>query len=119
MVAQLRASYGWHVGEPAWELFIERLIRESAEFAQMWASGDVAAPGQRIKVIQHASVGRIRLTSTSLAVEAMPEHRIVVYTPADEESRELTESLRDVDDPLIGCPRHARPLSALAAERTG
>lgn len=117
MVAQLRASYGRHVGEPAWESFVGRLVRESAEFAQMWASGDVAAPGQRIKVIQHASVGRIRLTSTSLAVQAMPEHRIVVYTPADEESRELTARLRELDDPLVGCPRHARPLSALAAEQ--
>lgn len=117
LVAQLRASYGRHVGEPAWESFVERLVRKSPRFARMWANGDVAAPRQRIKVIRHASVGSIRVTSTSLGVQSMPEHRIVVYTPADEESRELTARLRELDDPLVGCPRHARPLSVLAAEQ--
>lgn len=117
MVAQLRASYGRHVGEPAWESFIERMIRESAEFAQMWASGDVAPPGQRIKLIQHASVGHIRLTSVSLAIDSMPEHRIVVYTPIDEESRQRIEQLRGMDDPLVGCLVHAQRLSQIAAER--
>jgi transcriptional regulator with XRE-family HTH domain len=117
MVAQLRASYGRHVGEPAWESFIERMIRESAEFAQMWASGDVAPAGQRMKLIQHASVGHIRLTSVSLAIDGIPEHRIVVYTPIDEESRRRIEQLRGMDDPLVGCPVHARRLSQIAAER--
>ncbi|WP_431949288.1 helix-turn-helix transcriptional regulator [Actinacidiphila sp. bgisy167] len=117
LVAQLRASYGRHVGEPAWESFVERLARRSPRFARMWASGDVAAPQQRIKVIRHASVGSIRVTSTSLGIESMPEHRIVVYTPADDQSRELTARLRELDDPLVGCPRHARPLSVLAADQ--
>ncbi|MDX3077427.1 helix-turn-helix transcriptional regulator [Streptomyces sp. MI02-7b] len=117
MVAQLRGAYGRHVGEPVWESFIEQMVRWSAEFARMWASGDVAPPGQRIKTIQHASVGIVRLASTSLAVDAAPEHRIVVYTPVDEESRVRMARLRELPDPLVGCPEHARPLSQLAGER--
>ncbi|WP_127359427.1 helix-turn-helix transcriptional regulator [Actinacidiphila soli] len=116
MVAQLRGAYGRHVGEPAWESFIERLIRESAEFAQMWASGDVAPAGPRIKLVQHASVGIIHLTSVSLAIDGMPEHRIVVYTPNDEDSRARIEQLRGMNDPLLGCPVHARRLSEISAE---
>jgi transcriptional regulator with XRE-family HTH domain len=117
MVAQLRAAYGQHVGEPEWELFIQRMIRESAEFAQMWASGDVAPPGQRIKVVRHASVGRIRLLTQSLSIDGCPEHRIVVYQPSDEESRRLLEKLWAIDDPLVGCETHARPLSEYLAQR--
>lgn len=116
MVAQLRGSYGRHVGEPVWESFIERMIRESPEFDRMWASGDVAPAGRRMKLIQHASVGHIRLTSVSLAIDGMPEHRIVVYTPIDEESRLRVARLRGMDDPLLGCPVHARPLSQIARE---
>jgi hypothetical protein len=79
MVAQLRAGYGRHMGEPAWESFIERMVRASAEFAQMWASGDVAPPGQRVKVLRHASVGVVRLSTVSLSIDGMPEHRILVH----------------------------------------
>lgn len=111
LVAQLRAAYGRHVGEPAWESLIGRLSRTSADFARLWEAGDVSPPGNRMKVIRHASVGEIRLVSTSLAVGGVPETRIVVYTPADEESRELTAVLRGIHDPLTGCPEHLRPAS--------
>ncbi|MFJ4982889.1 helix-turn-helix transcriptional regulator [Streptomyces sp. NPDC088732] len=117
MVAQLRGGYGRHVGEPVWETFIRRMTDSSPEFARMWASGDVAPPGPRVKVIQHASVGVVRLASTSLSVDSAPEHRIVAYTPADEESRARMARLRELPDPLIGCPLHARPLSELVLER--
>ncbi|MFF0625263.1 hypothetical protein [Streptomyces sp. NPDC004296] len=111
LVAQLRGAYGRHVGEPSWESLIARLSRASAEFARLWAAGDVAPHGNRTKVLQHASVGEIRLVSTSLEVGGVPETRIVVYTPADEESRRLTEVLRTLHDPLTGCPEHLRPAS--------
>jgi transcriptional regulator with XRE-family HTH domain len=117
MVAQLRGSYGRHVGEPEWESFIARLLRDHPEFARMWASGDVAPPGRRVKVFHHASVGRLHLISTSLGIDGLPEHRIVVYTPADDETRAHLATLRTVTDPLIGCPKHVRPLSEIVAER--
>lgn len=42
MVAQLRAAYGHHVGDPAWTGFIRRIEAASPEFAAMWATQDVA-----------------------------------------------------------------------------
>ncbi|MFI9104245.1 helix-turn-helix transcriptional regulator [Streptomyces fildesensis] len=117
MVGQLRAAYGRHVGEPGWETFIARLIHESPEFAQMWARGDVASPGSRLKVFRHASVGLINLTSVSLAIDGMAEHRIVVYTPADDASRAQIERLRIMEEPMIGCPAHRRKVSEIVAER--
>ncbi|MCQ4043534.1 helix-turn-helix transcriptional regulator [Streptantibioticus rubrisoli] len=117
MVAQLRSAYGRHLGEPAWEHFIDRLIRASADFAQLWASGDVAPPGRRTKIVDYPGVGELRLVSTSLAIDGMPEHRIVVYTPENEATRARLAQLRALGDPVIGCPLHGRPLSELREER--
>jgi transcriptional regulator with XRE-family HTH domain len=111
IVATFRGSYGPHVGEPAWENFIRDLSAESEEFCRMWASGDVAPAGARIKVIQHASVGQLECVTTSLAVNGIPETRIVVYTPHGEDSQRMLDTLLTLDDPLVGCPVHARPLS--------
>jgi transcriptional regulator with XRE-family HTH domain len=94
MVATLRGTYGYHVGEPAWETFIQRLIQASEEFAAMWESGDVAPPGPRPKTFRHPDVGEVRLRSVSLTVNGMPEARMVVYTPDDEVSHERVEALR-------------------------
>ncbi|MFI8851941.1 helix-turn-helix transcriptional regulator [Streptomyces sp. 891-h] len=116
MVATLRGTYGRHVGERPWEEFISRMCEASAEFAGLWRSGDVAPPGARIKLVQHASVGRLRLSSTSLQISGAPETRIVAYVPHDDETEKRLARLRKVEDPLIGCPEHAQPLS-LVQER--
>ncbi|MFJ2953931.1 helix-turn-helix transcriptional regulator [Streptomyces sp. NPDC087270] len=119
MVAQLRRSYARHIGESAWEDFVALLIKESATFAQLWASGNVAAPGRRVKVFRHAEVGIINLTSLSLSIDGMAEHRIVVYTPVEEEDRLQIERLRAIGDPIVGCERHGRRLSAALADSVG
>ncbi|MEU5216015.1 helix-turn-helix transcriptional regulator [Streptomyces sp. NPDC020807] len=93
MVAQLRGSYGRHVGEPAWEAFVRRLAEASPEFARLWRSGDVVPPGTRVKTFRHQAVGELRMTSVSLSVNGMPECRIVTYTPNDEESRQAIRRL--------------------------
>jgi transcriptional regulator with XRE-family HTH domain len=93
MVATLRAAYGLHAGEPFWEDFIRRLSAASPLFARLWQSGDVAQPGRRVKTFRHAEVGELRMTSVSLSVDGMPECRIVVYTPDDEETVRRTALL--------------------------
>lgn len=87
MVATLRASFGLHLGEPAWTGFIQRLSAASPEFAKLWTRHEVASPGSRSKHFLHPEAGLLRLRSTSLAVADMPEARIVVYTPIDDETR--------------------------------
>lgn len=94
MVATLRASYGLHAGEPGWEDFIRRLSQASPLFTRLWESGDVAEPGRRVKVFRHEAVGELRMTSTSLSINGMPECRIVVYTPNDEETERRAAMLR-------------------------
>ena len=68
----------------------------------MWARHDVARPGVRIKQFLDPRAGLLRMQSTSLAVTEMPETRIVVYTPADDETRERLPLTRTADRVMMG-----------------
>jgi len=108
MVATFRAAFGRHLGEPAWTGFVRRLSDASAEFARMWAAHDVAGPGTRMKIFQNVADARLHTVSTSLAVSAAPECRLVVYTPVGAADRELLERLA-TRPPVTArrCPLHA------------
>ena len=93
MVAQLRAAYGRHVGDPAWTSFIRRMEAASPEFAAMWATQDVAQPVSHAKVFRHPLYPRLAVTSTSFAVQAAPGTRMVVYVPADDATRQAMEQM--------------------------
>ena len=93
LVAQLRGSYGRHVGDPAWTHFVRRLEALSPAFAAAWAAHDVAQPARYTKRFRHPGVGPITTTSTSFAVNAVPGARLVVYTPDDEQSRKALARL--------------------------
>jgi len=97
MVAQLRAAYGRHVGDPAWTSFIRRLEAASPEFAAMWATQDVAQPAHYAKVFRHPLYPRLEMTSTSFAVQAAPGTRMVVYTPVNSATRAAMERLVPAD----------------------
>jgi transcriptional regulator with XRE-family HTH domain len=93
MVAQLRAAYGRHVGDPAWTGFIRRMEAASPEFAAMWATQDVAQPASHTKVFRHPLYPRLAMTSTSLGVQAAPGTRLVVYAASDDATRRAMEQL--------------------------
>jgi hypothetical protein len=119
MVATLRATFGRHVGEPAWAGFVRRLSAASAEFAQMWAQHDVATPGTRIKIFQLLATGeRLRTTSTAFALSSMPETQMMVYTPAGEEDRALLARVLADPDAETGCPVHRGRASGASARVT-
>ena len=120
MVAQLRAAYGRHIGDPAWTHFIRRMEAESPAFAKAWAAHDVAQPTSYVKVFRHPGVGRITTTSTSFSVHAIPGARMVVYTPADDASKAALTRLAagEEADARFPCwPQHdpERKVAALAA----
>jgi hypothetical protein len=98
LVAQLRAAYGHHVGDPAWTGFIRRLEAVSPEFAAMWATQDVAQPHYYAKVFRHPLYPRLEMTSSSFAVQTAPGTRLVVYIPDNEATRAAMERL--VADPV-------------------
>jgi hypothetical protein len=88
LVARMRSGYSRHIGDPDWEEDIRRLASLSREFADLWARHEVADPEPRTLTYLHPQAGTLCLAVSELQVPAMPEARIVVYTPQDDQTRE-------------------------------
>jgi transcriptional regulator with XRE-family HTH domain len=114
LVAQLRGAYGHRVGDPAWTAFIRRMEAASPEFAAVWARQDVAQPATYAKLFRHPLYPRLAMTSRSFAVQAVPETRMVVYTPDDDVTRAAMERLVAAGAPF---PRFACPHSDAGQDR--
>ncbi|MFG1705497.1 helix-turn-helix transcriptional regulator [Nonomuraea sp. M3C6] len=95
-VAVFRGAYSRHTDDPCWQDFVRRLSAESAEFARLWARQDVADPGPRVKEYKHVLLGELRFGTTSFT--AVPEVRLVVYTPMDDETRSAVSWLMGKGD---------------------
>jgi hypothetical protein len=87
LVARLRSAYALHVGDPDWEEDIRRLAGMSCEFAELWARHEVADSQPRTLSYLHPRAGSLSLAVSELDLPVLPDARIVVYTPADQETR--------------------------------
>ena len=96
MVARFRAAYARHVGDPDWEEDIRRLSVLSSDFAGLWALHEVAEFQPRTRTFIHPDAGPLTFTTSELQVPATQETRLVVYTPAEDETRKRL--------PLTRCP---------------
>jgi transcriptional regulator with XRE-family HTH domain len=100
LVGRLRAEYVKHIGEPEWEEDIQRLAEHSADFAELWARHEVAAPAERVRRFIHPEAGPLTLVNTELAVAADGDLRMSVYTPQDADTRHrLTRTRRSTSVP--------------------
>ena len=87
MVARFRAAYARHVGDPDWEEDIRRLSSLSSEFAELWALHEVTEFQPDTRTFIHQDAGPLTFTTSELQVTASADARVVVYTPADDETR--------------------------------
>jgi transcriptional regulator with XRE-family HTH domain len=111
MVATFRAIFGRHIAETAWTSFVSRLQEASPEFAAMWAMHDVASPARRVKVFIQNLGEPLHTTAMSLAITAVPEARIVVYTPVDDENRARMAEMTARPPEIRLCAFHAAALA--------
>jgi transcriptional regulator with XRE-family HTH domain len=113
IVATFRSTFGRHVGEPAWTGFVQRLMDVSPEFATMWARQEVAGPASRVKVFRPSrDESTLSLVTTSLAVSATPEARLVCMTPVSEQDRIRLTQLTARPPEQALCPVHAAAQSS-------
>jgi transcriptional regulator with XRE-family HTH domain len=87
LVARLRSAYSRHIGDPDWEEDIRRLASLSREFAELWARHEVTGPEPRTLTYLHPRAGTLSLAVSELELPALPESRIIVYTPCDADTR--------------------------------
>jgi transcriptional regulator with XRE-family HTH domain len=93
MVAEYRAAMAEHIDDPAWQAFVDRLHRASAEFTAFWERHDVVRMLSNTKRAMHPTVGLLRLNYTNLWLDHGPRARIVAFTPADEQTRARLDTL--------------------------
>lgn len=96
MVAKFRAAMADHVAEPVWKTMVKRLQLASPEFAELWRRHDVAATADGTKRFRNAQVGLLHFDFTNLWLGPRPGPRLVVYNPADEETRARVARLHEL-----------------------
>lgn len=85
VLAQFRAVYGQHTGDPLCDDLVQQLQNQSTEFADWWPRHDVRdLPGGR-KEVRHPDAGLLVLEDSLFSVAGSPDLRLFLYTPLDEE----------------------------------
>ncbi len=81
IVAQYRAAWSERAGDEGYEDVVREVSAASAEFAELWARGDVQDGGQIHKELEHPLVGTLLFEATQLRVPARPDLTIVLHNP--------------------------------------
>lgn len=79
-VAQYRAAVG---GRPEYRAEVDSLVARSAEFAALWAAGEVRGAPVWEKVLLHPDLGRVAMRYASLSLDGPEGLTVSIYTPAD------------------------------------
>ncbi|RWZ68194.1 XRE family transcriptional regulator [Labedella populi] len=97
-VSALRLAAGFAVPYPAVPPLVERLLRESSDFAALWADHTVSGLNITYKVINHPDIGRVELTYQTLDVRDAPGQQLTVATaPAGSPSSDALALLGTID----------------------
>jgi hypothetical protein len=92
MVAEYRTAMAGHLGNPAWQLLVSRLLDASPEFAARWQRHDVRRVESSRKRARHPELGLLNLDYTNLWLDPPAGTRIVAFTPADARTATLLEA---------------------------
>ncbi|MEW9555053.1 helix-turn-helix transcriptional regulator [Nonomuraea sp. NPDC050783] len=93
LVADLRAVAGRRSGDPVVTGLVERLRAASADFRRLWDEHEVAVRRANRKTLLHPRVGRLVMDCETLITPDQGQE-LLVFTPADDETRERLELLR-------------------------
>jgi len=75
------------------QALLDELERDSAEFREIWAEGEVRPHGEGHKTIVHPEAGRLMLEYSTFAVDGRPDLALVVFNPAAEADRAKVRQL--------------------------
>ncbi|MDZ7931083.1 helix-turn-helix transcriptional regulator [Rhodococcus sp. NPDC076796] len=92
-VADLRAAWVNHSHDAELAALIDELERGSAEFSRYWQSREVSVRSRGDKPMNHPRVGPVTVTFDVLTPLGDPDLRLIVYRPADAQSRSALDEL--------------------------
>lgn len=93
LVAELRSVSGRRPDDPLVVDLIGRLQRESADFRRLWTEHQVAVKRADRKTIVHPRVGPVLMDCETLIQPDELGQKLLVLSPADDESRERMQLL--------------------------
>ncbi len=89
MAAKLRAQMAGHLGDPAWERYLDRLLTTSPQFVDIWNRNQVCATNDHIVRYRYPDLGVMEVLQTNWWSLPVAGERLVVYVPVDEASRQI------------------------------
>jgi transcriptional regulator with XRE-family HTH domain len=81
VVAQFRVSYDLWAGDPAFTALVDRMRRDSPEFAAWWEAHDIRPTVAGQKRLDHPALGELRLQHATFQSNDDPALRLVIYHP--------------------------------------
>lgn len=87
-VAYLRLTSGRYPSDARLAELIGELAMKSSKFASLWAEGDVADCTVGNMILSHPTVGALDVDYQVWLQPESPDHRLEVYTPNDDASRD-------------------------------
>ncbi|MFZ5781563.1 MAG: helix-turn-helix transcriptional regulator [Pseudomonadota bacterium] len=81
VVAQFRATHDLWADDPAFVELLERLRRDSSEFAGWWKAHDIRSAASGLKTLKHPKKGVLHFEHTSFQANDDPALKLVIYTP--------------------------------------
>ncbi len=83
MVARFRSSYDKYIDDPWIEEFVNELRNESKEFDLWWSMHNVIAEDNRLKTINHPTLGCLNFEETGYLIADNTNLRINIFTPVE------------------------------------
>ncbi|WP_425837966.1 helix-turn-helix transcriptional regulator [Streptomyces fractus] len=93
-VAHLRSAWAAHPEDRALSDLIAEFLAGDETFARLWAERDIQVSGRGRKAIRHPDVGVITVQYEVLMPVQDPDQRLLIFRPADEDSRTALDRLR-------------------------
>jgi transcriptional regulator with XRE-family HTH domain len=104
-VANLRAVLGRTPDDPEARAIADALLKESPEFAALWAEHEVAVHAGQRKTIVHPTVGTMALDCQVLMTENLAEGLVVFTAAPGSDAAERLKLLAVVGDASFAAPR--------------
>ncbi|MER5883650.1 helix-turn-helix transcriptional regulator [Streptomyces sp. NPDC001941] len=92
-IAHLRAAWAAHPEDQELSALITEFATQDEDFARMWSEREVSVNGRGRKLLRHPVAGAITVDFEVLLPLQDPGLRLLVYRPADEESRASLDRL--------------------------
>lgn len=100
-IADLRAAWAAHPGDPALGELVGQLTSRSEEFARLWPLRDVRVNGRGQKRLRHPRVGALTVDFEVLTPLQDPDQRLIIYRAADTASQAALDTItREIADPV-------------------